>query len=88
MTDYVANRTGDRTRVRIATGWTITHAAGARLADIIDLDHNVIDAVRVAAGGSWPRPNSGYRGTTNPTVEDLIAALVEYVRDPDGSDDQ
>ena len=76
-------RTGDRTPVRIARGWTITHDAGARLADIIGPDHNVIAAVRVARGGSGPRPNSGYRGTTIPTAEDLIAALVEYARDHD-----
>ena len=29
MTDYVATRIGNRVRVKLSTGWTITHDDGA-----------------------------------------------------------
>ena len=34
MTDYVATRTGDRVRVKLSTGWTITYTDEERPADV------------------------------------------------------
>jgi hypothetical protein len=81
MTDYVATRTGNRTRVKLSTGWTLAHDDGEQLADISDPDRNVIDSVRIFAVGMGHRPlDPSGRGRT-PTVEDLVATLVAYVRD-------
>ena len=81
MTDYVATRTGDRTTVRLSTGWTISHDAGARLADITDPSGYLIDAVQVVEWNWAPTEGGASHATTTATVESLAAALAEYVRD-------
>ena len=81
MTDYVATRTGDRTTVRHDDRWTITHTAGARLADITDPSGNLIDAVQVVEWDWAPTEGGASHATSTATVESLSAALVEYVRD-------
>ena len=92
MTDYVATRTGDRVRVKLSTGWMISHDDDARLADIIAPSGALIGAVQVVewhwvppeGGASHPtRKMQGHTRPRSATVETLTAALVEYVRDHD-----
>ena len=81
MTDYVATRTGDRVRVRLSTGWTISHDDGARLGDITDPSGALIDAVQVVEWDWAPTEGGASHATSTATVESLSAALAEYVRD-------
>lgn len=70
MTDYVATRTGDRVRVKLSTGWTITYEDGTEHARI--------------SGPGWVANDT--RAITRPkpaTVENLVAALVEGIRGMD-----
>jgi hypothetical protein len=72
MTDYVATRSGDRLRVKLSTGWTITYEDGATHAQIC------APGCRRATGAIHaPKPA---------TVERLAAALVEGIRDRDPRD--
>ena len=71
MTDYVATRTGDRVRVKLSTGWTITHTDGDPRADIYAPGGLRFGTVRA------PKPA---------TIERLAAALVERSRVYDQSD--
>ncbi len=87
--DYVATRTGDRTTVRHADRWSISHVEGARLAEISSpprpvgapWDVQLTDVVQVlewdwAAEGGPSRA----KDATPATVESLSAALLEYVQ--------
>ena len=80
--DLVATITGDRTTVRHADRWTITHTEGARLADIGDPDGQLVDAVQVLEWDWAPVEGGPSRavGAAPATVETLSAALVEYVQ--------
>ena len=86
MTDYVATRTGNRVRVRLSTGWSISHDAGARLGDITAPSGALIDAVQVVEWNWSPTEGGASHATTTATVESLAAALAEYVRDHYGAD--
>ena len=79
--DFVATRTGDRTTVRHAGRWTITHTAGARLADIANAEGQLIDTVQVVEWDWAPAEGGPSRalGAAPATVESLSAALLEYV---------
>ena len=87
MTDYVATRTGDRIRIRLSTGWGISHDDGARLGDITDPSGYLIDAMQVVEWDWAPTEGGASHATTTATVESLAAALAEYVRDHAGADD-
>ena len=66
MTDYVATRTGARVRVKLSTGWTITHFGSDPRADISHPGYRRVT-------GDIPAPRSA-------TVESLAAALVKFSR--------
>jgi hypothetical protein len=79
--DFVATRTGDRTTVRHADRWTITHTAGARLADITDPDGQLIATVKVVEI-DCPQCKA-YQltlGGARDTKDSLSAALLEYAQ--------
>lgn len=80
--DFVATRTGDRTTVRHADRWTITHTAGARLADIGDPDGQLVDTVQVVEWDWAPAEGGPSRalGAVPATVDSLSAALLEYAQ--------
>ena len=80
--DFVATRTGERTTVRHADRWTITHTAGARLADITDPDGQLVDTVQVVEWDWAPVEGGPSRalGAAPATVDSLSAALLEYVQ--------
>jgi hypothetical protein len=80
--DFVATRTGDRTTVRHADRWTITHTAGARLADITDPDGQLVDTVQVVEWDWAPAEGGPSRavGAVPATVDSLSAALLEYAQ--------
>ena len=80
--DFVATRTGDRTTVRHADRWTITHTEGARLADIANADGQLIDTVQVVEWDWAPVEGGPSRavGAAPATVDSLSAALLEYVQ--------
>ena len=63
LMDFVATRTGDRTTVRHADRWTITHTAGDALAHVGSPTGELADTVQVLMPA---------------TVESLSAALHEY----------
>ena len=67
--DLVATITGDRTTVRHADRWTITHIAGLGLAEIRNPEGQLVDRVQVLEGDWAPA-----------TVDSLSAALLEYVQ--------
>lgn len=79
--DFVATRTGDRTTVRHADRWTITHTEGARLADIANAEGQLVDTVQVVEWDWAPAEGGPSRavGAVPATVESLSAALFEYV---------
>lgn len=79
LVDFVATRTGDRTTVRHADRWTITHTAGLGLAEIGNPEGQLIDRVQVL---SWEWERGPFRavGAMPPTVDSLSAALLEYVQ--------
>ena len=87
--DFVATRTGDRTTVRHAGRWSITHTEGARLADIAsppwptgDTEGQLTDVVQVVEWDWAPAEGGPSRavGAAPATVESLSAALLEYVQ--------
>ena len=80
--DFVATRTGERTTVRHADRWTITHTAGARLADITDPDGQLVDTVQVVEWDWAPAEGGPSRaaGAVPATVDSLSAALLEYAQ--------
>ncbi len=80
--DFVATRTGDRTTVRHADRWTITHTAGARLADITDPAGQLIDTVQVLEWDWAPAEGGPSRamGAVPATVDSLSSALLEYAQ--------
>ena len=80
--DFVATRTGDRTTVRHADRWTITHTEGARLADIANTEGQLIDTVQVVEWDWAPVEGGPSRavGAAPATVDSLSAALLEYVQ--------
>ena len=80
--DFVATRTGDRTTVRHADRWTITHTAGARLADITDPVGQLIDTVQVLEWDWTPAEGGPSRamGAVPATVDSLSSALLEYAQ--------
>ena len=80
--DFVATRTGDRTTVRHADRWTITHTEGARLADIGNPNGQLIDTVQVVEWDWAPAEGGPSRavGAAPATVDSLSAALLEYVQ--------
>ena len=80
--DFVATRTGDRTTVRHADRWTITHTVGARLADIGDPDGQLVDTVQVVEWDWAPAEGGPSRavGAVPATVDSLSAALLEYAQ--------
>ena len=87
--DFVATRTGDRTTVRHADRWTITHTEGARLAEISgppwptgDTEGQLTDVVQVVEWDWAPVEGGPSRavGAAPATVDSLSAALVEYVQ--------
>ena len=69
MTDYVATRTGNRVRVKLSTGWTITHTDGERTAHI--------------SPPGYRRATGAIRADKRETVERLVAAVVDGLRDMD-----
>ena len=85
--DFVATRTGERTTVRHADRWTITHTAGARLAEISgppwptgDTEGQLTDVVQVVDWAPVEGGPSRAVGAAPATVDSLSAALLEYVQ--------
>ena len=77
--DLVATITGDRTTVRHADRWTITHTAGAELAHVGDPTGHLVATVQVLKW-EWERGPFRAVGSMPPTVESLSAALLDYVQ--------
>ena len=87
--DFVATRTGDRTTVRHADRWSISHVEGARLAEISgppwpagDSEGQLTDVVQVVEWDWAPAEGGPSRavGAAPATVDSLSAALLEYVQ--------
>jgi hypothetical protein len=72
--DYVETRIGNRTHVRLSTGWTITHKDGKRKAHIGR--DGFIETIKIVV--EW---NKGPRAGISATVESLAADLVQWVAD-------
>lgn len=72
MTDYVATRTGNRVRVKLSTGWTITYEDGAEQAQIS------APGFQHATGAMSPPKSARSRAVV--TVESLADGLVERIR--------
>ena len=72
MTDYVATRTGNRVRVKLSTGWTITYEDGAEQAQIS------APGFQRATGAMSPPKSARSRAVV--TVESLADGLVERIR--------
>jgi hypothetical protein len=68
--DFVATRTGNRTAVRLATRWSITHTEGAPLAHIAAPDGRLVGTLPIS-------------GAVPVTVNSLGAALLTWL-DPWG----
>ena len=78
--DFIATRTGDRTTVRHAHRWTITHTEGGRFAHIANAEGQLISVVQVEDWGPAEGGPSRAVGAVPATVESLSAALLEYVQ--------
>ena len=87
--DFVATRTGDRTTVRHADRWSISHVAGARLAEISGTpwpagegEGQLTDVVQVVEWDWAPVEGGPSRavGAAPATVDSLSAALTGYVQ--------
>jgi hypothetical protein len=64
--DFVATRTGNRTAVRLATRWSITHTEGAPLAHVAAPDGRLVGTLPIS-------------GAVPVTVNSLSAALLTWL---------
>ncbi len=76
---WTTDTDGTTTTVMHSSGWGISHTDGARLAEIVSPAGELLDAVQVVEWDWAPAEGGPSRASGVAGVEDLRAALGEYV---------